>query len=89
MTIPTEDDRISPCKFKGFSEEIIKPSPKLTCICNAKIAGKFEGSCLKQETNFINQRNAVNLLIDYELDLWPRDLNKEFTLCDFLFGAVN
>ena len=84
MTIPTEDDRISACKFKRFSEEIIKPPPKLTCICNAKIAGKFEA-----RNKFINQRNAVNLLIDYELDVWSRDLNKEFTLCDFLFGAVN
>lgn len=57
LTIPTGDDRILACKSKEFSEEILKSTdashdhlaPKLTFICNGKIAEKFEGSSLKQE----------------------------------------
>ena len=49
----------------------------------------FEGSCLKQEnaTPF-TPNNVVNLFIVYELGIWSRDLNTDFTLKDCLFGAV-
>ena len=30
----------------------------------------------------------VNLYIFYELNMWPQDLNAEFTLKDCLFGNV-
>ena len=30
----------------------------------------------------------MNLLFFYDLDIWQKGLNKELSLCDFLFGAV-
>ena len=32
--------------------------------------------------------NVVDLYITYELDTWSRDLNKDFSLGNCLFGAV-
>ena len=56
---------------------------------NTKIRFKFKGSCLKQEDKApFTPNNVVNLFIFYELDIWSRDLNTDFTLKDCLFGAV-
>ena len=34
-------------------------------------------------------RDIVNLYITYKLDTWSKDLNTDFALGNFLFGAVN
>ena len=61
-------------------------APKLTYIRNAKIVVKFKGNCLKQDKVSFTHRNIVNYC--YELDIWSRDLNTNFTLKDCLFGVV-
>ena len=33
-------------------------------------------------------KNVINIYISYKINQWPRDLNTDFTLCDFLFGFV-
>ena len=33
-------------------------------------------------------KNVVNLCITFELDIWSRDLNKDFRLINCLFGAL-
>ena len=42
---------------------------KLTFIHNAKFLVEFKGSCLKQDEVTFTRRNAVNLLIVYQLDM--------------------
>ena len=54
----------------------------------SKIRVKFKGSCLKQDKVTITTRNAITLLIVYELDSWSQDLNADFTLKSCLFRAV-
>ena len=49
---------------------------------------KFNGYCLKQDSMSFLQKNVVNLYIIYKLDIWSRDLNTDFTLGNYLFGAV-
>ena len=49
---------------------------------------KFNGYCLKQDSMSFLQKNVVNLYIIYKLDIWSRDLNTDFTLGSYLFGAV-
>ena len=34
-------------------------------------------------------KNTVNSYITYELDVWSKDLNTDFTLGNFLFRVVN
>ena len=63
-------------------------SPKLVWY-NFQIKLKVKGSCLKQEeTAVFNLKNVVNLFIVYELDTRLTDINTDFTLNIFLFGAV-
>ena len=60
FTTPTGSNRVSAWKCKGLSQESNKLSntldyslaPKLTLIHHAKIAVKFEVSCLKQDKVF-------------------------------------
>ena len=80
---------------KGLPNEIIKPttanyslSPKPRWH-NSKMSVKFQGSCLKQDKVIFIPCTVVNLLIVYELNWWSQDLNTDFTLKDYLFGAVN
>ena len=47
---------------------------------------KFKEICLKQDSVSIF---VANLYISYKLDTWSRDVNTDFTLGDYLFGAVN
>ena len=57
-------------------------SPKLNWY-NSKLRVEF-----KEKVTF-TPRNAVNLLINYELDRWLQHLNANFTLKDcFFFWAV-
>ena len=60
----------------------------LTYIHNSNISVKFEENCLKQNKVSFTHENVVNVFIVYQLDIWSRDLNSEFTLKDCLFGFV-
>ena len=87
-------DTILVLESKGLSNE------KFTCahIANVFLQNwyrlifirlKFIGSCLKQEDKApYAPKNVVNLFVVYELDMWPQDLNTDFTLKDCLFKAV-
>ena len=59
-------------------------TPGLNYINNAKIQVKFDGSCLKQDYEYFYHINVVNLFV-YP---WLIDLNTDFILKDFSFGAV-
>ena len=81
-------DTISKLESKRLSDEEFLPhfttskslSPKLEWY-NYKIKLKFEGSCFKQEDNAaFTPKNVVNCFIVYELGVWLRDLNTDFTL---------
>ena len=61
---------------------------RLNYVNNAKIRVKFDSSCLKQDKVSFTHGNSVNVLIVYELYMWSRDLNTDFTLKFCLFGAV-
>ena len=88
---------ISEWETKGLSNEKFTCSyianvsvcPKLLWTNNSKIRLKFKGSCLKQENKapFI-PNNVVKLFIVHELDRWSQDLNTDFTLKDYVFGAL-
>ena len=41
---------------------------------------KFNGICLKQDSEPFLHKNIVNLYITYKLDVWPNDLNTDFTV---------
>ena len=76
------------------NEKIILPttsnnsiSPKLKWY-NSKIRVEFKGRRLEQDKVTFTPNNAVNLFIVYELDKWSQNLNADFTLKYFLFGAV-
>ena len=77
-----------------MSEKIIKnPSgsdhnfaPSLTDYLPLPHA-KSAGSCLRQSSLSL-QLSAVSLYISYTLCTWSRDLNKDFTFDNSLFGLV-
>ena len=75
-----------------MSEESIKP-PHTTPKRKTEIIGKekrrFKGICLKQDGGSFIHRIVVNLYISYKLDTRTRDLNIDFTLVYYLFGAAN
>ena len=81
-------------KSKGLSEESIGNLAtsdnsfvlKLTYIHNSKISVKFERNRLKQEK--LSFTHVVNFLVVYELDIFSRDSNDDFTLKNCLSGAV-
>ena len=45
------------------------------------------GLCMKQGSMSFLHQNLVNLYILYKLDAWSKDLNTNFTLGNWLFGA--
>ena len=45
-------------------------------------------SCLKQKNRTFTPPNIINFFVVYELDIWSRDLNSDFTLKDWLFRGV-
>ena len=64
-------DNISSWKFKGLSNEVIKPPdnrlvPELI-HSGKKMYVKFNGSCLKQDKISFNHGKAVNIYIAYAL----------------------
>ena len=89
-------DTIVELKSKQLSNERTKfpitaynsLSPKLRWINNSKIRVEFKGSCLIQDKVTFTQRNVIYLFIVYVLDTWSKELNANFTLKDFFFGAV-
>ena len=48
---------------------------------------KFAGKCLRLSSLFLHL-SEVSLYISYTLYTWSRDLNKDFTLDNSLFGLV-
>ena len=76
--MPTGGDTVWAWKLKGLSEKSIKPpdtpnndaATKLVIMYHAKIAGKIEESCLKQDNVPFNHRNIENLYIFHELEKW-------------------
>ena len=88
-------DYISSWKYKGLSDEIIKPStisdnslsPTLSYIGN-KTRVKFDGDCLKQDKITFLHGKTVNIYIVYEINLWNHVDSSDHTLGNSLFGAV-
>ena len=88
-------DYISSWKYKGLSDEIIKPStisnnslsPMLSYIGN-KTRVKFDGDCLKQDKITFLHGKTVNIYIVYEINLWNHADSSDHTLGNSLFGAV-
>ena len=60
---------------------------KLPSIYNGGKQKKIKRNYLIQDNTYFILRNVVNVFV-YELDAWSRDLNTDFTLSNFLFGAV-
>ena len=89
------NDYISSWKYKGLSDEIIKPStisdnslsPTLSYIGN-KTRVKFDGDCLKQDKITFLHGKTVNIYIVYEINLWNHVDSSDHTLGNSLFGAV-
>ena len=70
-------------------EEIIIPH-KLDANFSAKLAGSiiFKGVYLKQKCVSFLYKNIINLFISYKLDTWSKDLKRDFTIGNWLFGTV-
>ena len=89
------DDRVSPWKSKGLSDESTKRpstsddslSPSLNYI-DAKTRVKTGGQYLKQDKTTFTHGKAVNIYIVYEINLWDRGYDDYPTLENYLFGAV-
>ena len=65
--------------------------PLSECLLQKKLYhGNLKGGQLKKLQQIITftTRNVVNLFIVCEVDTWSQDLNADFTLKDYLFGAV-
>ena len=60
--------------------------PTLIDTCPLPVA-TFTENCLITN-NIYNFRKLINLYLSYTLDSWSSDLNKDFTLNNFLFGSV-
>ena len=62
----------------------------MTFIYNGSIETKFKfkRNCLIQGNTTFAHGNALYLFIIYELDIWPRDLNTDFTLGYCIFQTV-
>ena len=48
----------------------------------------FKWNCLILEKIYFIHDNAVNVYITFELDTWSRDLSTDFTLDNYLVGAM-
>ena len=80
---------------KRLAQEKIKPpttldnspAPKLKWMHNLKTAVEFEGSCYEQDKTTFAHKSVVNRFIVYDLDMWSKDLNKDFTLGDCLLRS--
>ena len=63
-------------------------NPEINYIDNAKIQVKLHGCCLKHEKLIFTHKKVVNILIVYQINLWPFTIGKGFALGHSLFGAV-
>ena len=75
-------------KFTSTYIANVSICPKLIWMNNSRIRLKFKGSCLKQDKAVYTPKIVVNLFIVYELDIWSRDININFTFKNCLFGPV-
>ena len=83
-------------EIKRFVWESIKPpsmssnslNPEINYFDNARIRGKFDGNCLKQDKVTFTHKQVVDIYIVYEINLWPFTVGQYFTLINSLFGAV-
>ena len=74
--------------LKDCQKRVSKLYIKLNFSNNKRIGANFIGNCFIQYNISFTDRSVENLFIVYELDTWSGNLNKEFTLCDCLFGAA-
>ena len=63
-------------------------SPSIKWYENSNLGVIFKGSCLKQKAATFTPPNTIKFFLVYELDIWLRDLNSDFTLKGCLFGGV-
>ena len=82
FTTPAGSDR-----SLRLSEETIKSprtsgnslATKFNYFHNAKIAVKFEGSCLKQIITSFSYTNVMKLFIAYEFNIWTQEIETLFS----------
>ena len=87
-------DRVLSWRFKGISNESIRPpttsnnsrNPKLS-YNDTKIKAQFTGSCLKQPKFTFTHKKVVNIYIAYELGTSSSN-DSDPTIKNCLFGAV-
>ena len=87
-------DRVLSWRFKGISDESIKPprtsnnslNPRLS-YNDTKIKVQFTGSCLKQPKFTFTHKKVVNIYIVYELGACSSHSSNP-TIKNCLFGAV-
>ena len=75
-----ENIKIPPTSDNTFAQKVID-SNRLEKVI-------FNENCLIQEKIYSIHDSAVNLCITFELDIWSRDLNSDFTLDNCLVGAM-
>ena len=75
-----ENIKIPPTSDNNFAQKVIA-SNRLEKVI-------FNENCLIQEKIYSIHDSAVNLYITFELDIWSRDLNSDFTLDNCLVGAM-
>ena len=75
-----ENIKIPPTSDNTFAQKVID-SNRLEKVI-------FNENCLIQEKIYSIHDSAVNLYITFELDIWSRDLNSDFTLDNCLVGAM-
>ena len=89
-------DTISGWESKGLSNEKVTNPYITNKILSSKLLSnksrlrlRLGGSHLKQEDTTLSTPNSVaNLFIAWELNIWSRDLDTNFTLKDCLFGTL-
>ena len=75
-----------------MSCESIKPqstsnnslTPGVNYFGNYRIPVKCDGNCLKQGKAIFTHKQVVNIYIVFDINLWPSNIGKDFSL----FGAV-
>ena len=75
-----ENIKIPPTSDNTFAQKVIDSNQLEKVI--------FNENCLIQEKIYSIHDSAVNLYITFELDIWSRDLNSDFTLDNCLVGAM-
>ena len=75
-----ENDKIDLWKSKGMSRESITLPSTTDKSYYPEVINLFSVSLV--------HKNVVNLYITYKLDIWPKNLNIDFTTGNCLFGAV-